>query len=134
MPVVFCGMHSFSNHVASPWSAVFAALLLSRCGIARVQALRAAEFRLAFIVERLDTLAEIVGLAEPAIAMAFEFDRGLEIGVFGLVEQCLCRALRQRREGAQFVDQGIGRRLELVVRDAFGGDAPVISLLGRNAL
>src|SRR5580692_9583981 len=92
----------------------------------------AAEHRLALGVERLDTLAEIVGLAQPAVAMAFELDGGFEIGVFGFVEQRLGGALRQWREAAQLLDQGVGRRFELVIGDAFGGDAPLVGLLGRN--
>src|SRR5579863_1730684 len=94
----------------------------------------AAKCRLALGVEGFDAFAEIVGLAQSAVAMAFQFDRGFQVGVLGGVEQRLGGALRERREAAQFVDQSIRRRFELVVRYAFGGDAPVVGLLGRNAL
>src|SRR6185437_13828148 len=85
-------------------------------------------------MEGFDAFAEIVGLAQPAVTVAFQFDGGFQIGVLGSIEQRLGGALRQRREAAQFVDQSIRRRLELVIRHAFGGDAPVIGLLGWDAL
>jgi hypothetical protein len=63
----------------------------------REAVLRAAELRLALGVEGFDALTEIVGLPQPAVTMAFQLDRCLQIGVFGGVEQRLRRALRQRR-------------------------------------
>ena len=66
--------------------------------------------------------------------MAFELDGDGQRRILGIVEQLLGRALRERREGAKFVDQRVGRRFELGIGHAFGGDAPVIRLLRRDAL
>ena len=40
-------------------------------------------------MERLNAFAEVVGLAEPAVALSLEFDGGFEIGVLGRVEERL---------------------------------------------
>ena len=65
--------------------------------------------------------------------MAFQLDRDRQRSFFGVVEELLRRALRERREADQFLDQRVGRGLELVVGDDFGGDAPLIGLPRRNA-
>src|SRR2546423_9823521 len=66
------------------------------------------ELRRALGVERLDALLEVVGLAQPAVALALQFDRDRKRRVLGVVEQLLGGALRQRRERAQLVDQYVG--------------------------
>ena len=118
--------------VASSWLP-FALNLYPASGVVERLALRSLELRRPLGVKRLDALAEIVRLPQPAVAVAFELDRERQRRVFGVVQQLLRRALRERRERAQFVDQRVGRRFELVVRHALGRDAPVIGLLGRNA-
>ena len=82
----------------------------------------------------LDALAEIIRLAQPAVAMAFELDGDGERRILGIVEQLLGRALRKRREASQLVDQRIDRRLKPVVGDAVRCDAPLRSLATRNPL
>src|SRR5579863_4954106 len=97
-------------------------------------ALAAAKFCPPLAVEGFDALAEIVGLPQAAIAMPLELDGDGEGRVFGIVQQLLGRALRQRREGAQLVDQRIGCRFQLAVGNTFGGDAPVERLPRGHAL
>src|SRR3954470_5696273 len=88
----------------------------------------AAECRGPFGMECLDAFAEVVRLAQAAVAMAFQLDRDRERGVFGVVEQLLGGALRDRGKGEQFGSERIGRRFQAGVRDAFGRDAPFIGL------
>src|SRR5215472_8785866 len=64
----------------------------------RGSVLRTAELRLALGEKSFHALAEIVGLAQPAVAMAFELNRGLQVGVFGRIQKRFRGALRQRRE------------------------------------
>src|SRR5205085_10473730 len=65
------------------------------------------ELRGALGVERLDALLEVVGLAQPAVAMAFQLDRNRQRRVLGVVEQFLGGALRQWRERAQLIHQRV---------------------------
>src|SRR5689334_11977476 len=60
--------------------------------------LRSAKNGLALGVKGLDAFAKIVRLPQAAVAMAFELDCGLQIGVFGRVEERFRCALRQWRE------------------------------------
>jgi len=53
----------------------------------------AGESRLAFAVEGLDSLAEVIRGAQPAVAMAFELDGQRERRVFGVVQELLRGAL-----------------------------------------
>src|SRR5437660_1844134 len=85
-------------------------------------------------VKRLDSFLEVVGLTQPAVAMALQLDCDRERGILGVVKQLLRRALRERRERAQFIHQRISRLLELGIWHAFGRDAPLASLPPRNAL
>jgi hypothetical protein len=45
-------------------------------------------------MKRLDALAKIIGLSQPAVAVALKLDRNRERSVFGVVEQFLGGALR----------------------------------------
>ena len=76
-------------------------------------------------MESFHAFAKIVRLPQPAVAMPFELDRDRERRVLGIVEKLLRGALCERRERKQFVDQSVGRRFELAIGDAFGGDAPI---------
>ena len=58
------------------------------------------EFRRAFCVEGFDPFPEIIRLAQPAVAMAFQFDRNRQRAILGIVQKFLCRPLRERREAA----------------------------------
>ena len=49
-------------------------------------------------------------------------------GVFRLVEQALGRSLRQRSEGAELLNQGVGGAFEFLVGNDLGDDAPLIRL------
>jgi len=62
------------------------------------------EFRRAFCVEGLDPFLEILRLAQPAVAMAFQFDRNRQRGVFRIVQKFFRRPLRQRREAAKLIE------------------------------
>src|SRR5215208_3734932 len=77
-------------------------------GVVERTCLRSLEPGRPFGVKRLHALAEVVGLPQPAVAVTFELDRKRQGRVFGVVEQLLRRALRQRRKRAQLVDQRIG--------------------------
>jgi hypothetical protein len=108
-----------SNNLAEG-STKTARLILSA---AAEQALTSQELRLSLGVEGLDAFAEIIRLAQTAVTMALELDGEGERRVFGVVEKFLCRALRQRREATELIDQGIGRGLELAIGDTIGGNA-----------
>src|SRR5579862_70735 len=83
------------------------------------------KFRRPLGVERLDPLLEVIRLAQTAVAMAFQFDRNRQRRVLGVVEEFLGGSLRQRQEGAELVDELVGRFFKLGIRNAFGSDAPV---------
>jgi hypothetical protein len=86
------------------------------------------EFRWAFCVEGFDPFLEVVRLTQPAVAMAFQFDRDRQRRIFGVVQQFLGGPLCQRREGTEFIDQLVGGLLEFGIWHAFGRDAPIESL------
>src|SRR5690348_1963922 len=52
------------------------------------------EFWRPLSVEGLDAFLEIVGLAQPAVAMPFELDRNRQRRIFSIVEELLRGALR----------------------------------------
>src|SRR5208337_3353576 len=93
-----------------------------------------AELRTAFLVESLDALAEIVRLAKPAVAMALELDRYRKRGVFRVVEELFRGTLSERRESAQFVDQGIDGCFEILIGNALRGNSPIQRLAAVDAL
>src|ERR1043166_7301825 len=113
------------------WSMIFSE---NRYPTFRDHALNPAEVGRPLGVERLDALAEILRRAQPAVAMALQLDRDRERAILGVVEELLGGALGERREAAQFVDQRVGRDLELIVGHALGGDAPVARLPAGDAL
>src|SRR5581483_8928653 len=92
------------------------------------------EFSRALGMEGFDAFTEVFRLPQPAVAMTFELDGDRQCRILGVVVQLLRCALRDRREGEELVDQRVGCRFELLVGDAFGGDAPVERLLSGNAL
>ena len=65
--------------------------------------------------------------------MALEFDRNCQCRVLGIVEELLGGALSDRGEASQLIDQLVGDRFEVLVRDAFGDDAPFKGLAGQDA-
>src|SRR5207302_85065 len=86
------------------------------------------EFGNALGVKRLHSFAEVVRLAQAAVAVTFELDRDRERRILGVVQKLLCCALGERRECAQLLDQGVGRALQLAVRHTFRCEAPIVSL------
>src|SRR4249919_1770648 len=79
-------------------------------------------------VKRVHSLAEVVRLAQAAVAVTFELDCDREGRILGVVQKLLRRALGERRECAQLLDQGVGCALQLAVRHTFGCETPVVSL------
>src|ERR1700736_1575008 len=77
-----------------------------------------AKFRPALLVKGLDAFAEIVGAAQPAVALAFELDCERQAGILDIVYQLLRAALRQWRKAAQLFGQPIARRFKFVIGDA----------------
>src|SRR3984885_6251347 len=67
------------------------------------------EFRRPLGVEGLDALLEVIGLAQTAVAMAFQLDRDRQRRILGVVQELLRRSLGHRREGARFIDELFGR-------------------------
>src|ERR1700736_7040265 len=90
-----------------------------------------AKFLPALLVKGRDALAEIVGAAQPAVALAFELDRQRQAGILDVVHQLFRAALRQRRKAAQLFGQRIARAqsnaasssrfARLTARIGFGG-------------
>src|SRR6516225_8244776 len=87
------------------------------------------EFRRTLCVESFNAFLEIFRLTQPAVAMAFEFDRDRKRRILGIVQELFRRSLRERGEGAELVDEPVGRPLEFAIAHAFGDDAPVERLL-----
>ena len=75
-------------------------------------------------MKRFDAFAEVIALAQAAVAVALKFDRYRERGVLRVVEELLGGTLRDRREAAQFVNQRVGRFLQFAVGNAFGDECP----------
>src|ERR1700736_6795188 len=71
-----------------------------------------AEFWPALLVKGSDALAEIVGAAQPAVALAFELDCQRQAGILDVVHQLFRAALRQWRKAAQLFGQPIARRFK----------------------
>src|SRR6202035_2558586 len=92
-----------------------------------------AKFRSALLVKGLDALAEIVGTAQPAVALAFRSDRQRQTRILDVVYQLLRAALRQWRKAAQLFGQPIARRFKFVIGDAVGRNTPLIGLPTRKA-
>jgi len=77
--------------------------------------------RLSLGLEGLDAFAEVIGLAQTAVTMALELDGNGERRVLGVVEKFLCRALRQRRETAEFINKAFDTNfLDQLTRDPEG--------------
>ena len=81
----------------------------------------------------LDAFAEIVGAAQPAVALAFELDCERQAGILDIVYQLLRAALRQCWKSAQLFGQPIARRFKFVIGDAVGRTPPLIGLPTWNA-
>jgi hypothetical protein len=56
--------------------------------------------------------------------MALEFDRDRKRRILGVVQELLCRAVGERREGAELIHEPVGRHLQLGIRYTFGCNAP----------
>src|SRR5579863_1154119 len=87
-------------------------LMPAFAGMTTTGQLNPTEARFALGVKGFDALAEILGAAQPAVALAFELDRQRQRRVLDVVEQLLCGALGEGRDSPQFLDEAVGRRFE----------------------
>ncbi|MNF41831.1 hypothetical protein D3C84_228690 [compost metagenome] len=65
--------------------------------------------------------------------MTFHFDRDGQRRIFVVVDQFFRRALSQRREAPQFIDQRIDGAFQFGIRHDLGSDTPGIGLVARDA-
>ena len=56
----------------------------------------ACELSRALGMKSFHAFAEIIGLPQTAVAVPFQFDRGREGGILGIIQEFLCGALRKR--------------------------------------